>query len=104
MSIAALKKIVEAHPDLPDGAIGYDGGTRRMVDDKPAPHMGRVLASAIVKAADEIPLEKLDKKAKDIRAGSANFMREQSTPEKAEECLVIVPIGYLRHLVNLAGG
>lgn len=95
MSLAALRKIVAANPDVPDAGFAY-------VTD--CDKYGRVLACVIVQACDEIPIEKLDRKAKDIRLGSANVMREQSTEEKRETCVVIVPIGYLRHLVSLAGG
>lgn len=105
MSLEVLRKIVAANPDLPDGALAFDGGERRVgADGRPGPNLGRVKVKLIVDACDEIPVEKLDKKAKEIRAGAATLMREQSTPEKAAECLAIVPIGYLRHLVALAGG
>lgn len=105
MSLEVLRKIIEAHPDIPDDAFGFVAhGGLRMVGDNSKALLGRVLSSVIVAACDEIPIEKLDKKAKEIRAGSATFMREQSTPEKAETCLSIVPIGYLRHLVALGVG
>jgi hypothetical protein len=86
MSLDVLKKIVDANPDTPDASLQ------------------RVRAADIVAVCDAIQVDKLDKKAKEIRFGSANFLREQPTDEKRETCIVIVPISYLRHLVKLAGG
>ena len=85
MSLDALRTYVAANIGLPDGSLQ------------------RVRACEVVAACDEVPLEKIDKKAKEIRMGSANFMREQPNDEKRESCIVIIPLGYMRHLIALAG-
>lgn len=86
MSLNAMRTMVAANPDAPDGSLQ------------------RIRACEVVAACDEIPVEKIDRKAKEIRMGSANVMREQSTDEKRESCIVIIPILYARHLLKLAGG
>lgn len=124
MSLEILRKIVEAHPEeatmevvriddegasitetvqkYPDDAFGYDGGERRVNQEgKPAPFLGRMKAWVMLAACNELG-EKLDKKGKEIRLGSANALKEQISDGARGLCCVIVPIGYLRHLVKLA--
>lgn len=86
MSLNVMRNMLAANPDAPDGSLQ------------------RVRAMDVVAACDEVPMDRIDRKAKDIRMGSANVLREQSSDEKRESCIVIIPILYARHLLKLAGG
>jgi hypothetical protein len=86
MSLDVMRKLIEANPGVPDGSLQ------------------RVRACDVVAACDEVSEAKRDKKLAAIRYGSANCVSDQTNEDRKESCIVIIPIGYMRHLIALAGG
>ena len=86
MSLDALKPVLTANPDVPDGSLQ------------------RVRALDVVAACDAIAAEKRDKLWAGIRYGSANYLSECTSEDRREAAIVIIPIAYIRHLAALAGG
>ena len=84
MSLDAMRNLTKANEAAPDA--GYV----------------KVRAFDIVAACDEVPEAARDRKWKDIRNGSANAMKGYADPERAEATIVVVPIGYARHILKLA--
>lgn len=86
MSLDALRAIAAEKADVPDNGLV------------------RVRCAEIVAAVDALPVEALDRKAKDVRSGPATIMREQATEERRDECTCWVPLLSIRHVLKLAGG
>ena len=86
MSLDVMRELVKANEGKPDAGLV------------------KVRAFDIVAACDEVPQAAYDRKLKDIRSGSANAANGYADPERAEATIVIVPIGYARHILKLAGG
>lgn len=85
MSLDVMRDIVKANTESPDQGLI------------------RVRAFDMVAACDEIPEAKRDRKHRDIRAGSAKVMSEIQDEERREAVIVIVQVGFARHLLKLAG-
>lgn len=81
----SIRDIVAANPETPDGGLV------------------RVRAVDVVAACDSVSDEKRDMNLKQIRYGSANHLSEHKTEERRESAIVLVPIGYLRHILKLVG-